>query len=205
MKTLRIITGFIAILCLTACSSTSMIGSWSDPAAAEIRTDKVMVFGVTPRMDVRQNVENQMATMLKSKGVDITPSITVFPPGIKDAEIIEKELINNGYNMAIVISLFDSKEDTRYVQGTVTYAPGPYHYPFRGYMGYSYGQIYQPGYYETTTLYYLECNAYSLPEGKLVYSGQTKTVDPASLDKFSYDLASTLVKDMTQKGILPAK
>lgn len=204
MKIFKIMTGLFALVILAACSSTSMIGSWSDPAAKEIQTDKVIVFGVTPRMDVRQNVEGQMVMKLKEKGVDASSSLDLFPPGTNDVDAIEAELISKGYEVAIVISLFDTKEDTRYVPGTTTYAPVSY-YPFRGYYGAAYGQVYQPGYYETTSSYFLECNAYLLPEGKLVYSGQTKTIDPSGVERFSYDLATALVNDMANQGILPKK
>lgn len=189
---------------LASCSSVSMIGSWSDPQAKEIQSDKVAVFGVTSRIDIRQNVENQMVSRLKEKNVDATGSLGIFTPDMKDAGVMESKLIEQGYEMAITLSLMDSKQETRYVPGTA-YAPAGAYYGFRGYVGYGYGAVYSPGYYETSEIYYIECNAYTLPEGKLVYSSQTKTVDPTNVDKFSYELAAAIVKDMTSQGLLPAK
>lgn len=203
MKNLFLLLIMPGMLFLSSCSSVSVIGSWSDPEARAIQSDKVMVIGITPKINVRQNVENQMTDKLTENGVNVTGSLTVFPPTLKDADAVEKWLVADGYQMVITLGLLDSEKETRYVPGTV-YAPGPY-YGFRGYYGGVYGAVYSPGYYETSQVFYIECNAYTLPEGKLVYSSQSKTVNPSSVEKTSYDLASAIVRDMVSRGILPSK
>jgi hypothetical protein len=48
----------------------------------------------------------------------------------------------------------------------------------------------------------VQCNAYKLADNKLVYSAQTQTVDPSSLDQAVYDFSNTIIKDMVKQGVL---
>jgi hypothetical protein len=113
-------------------------------------------------------------------------------------------LKSNNIDGVMIISLLDAQKETTYVPGSVTYAPGYYGRPYYGYYGARYGAIYDPGYYSTTTSYFIECNAYRLSDEKLVYSCQTKSVDPSSLDKFAYDFSRLIVQDLTKKGVITA-
>jgi hypothetical protein len=85
--------------------------------------------------------------------------------------------------------------------GSTSYAPVHYGRPYYGYYGSVYGNVYDPGYYQTTTSYFIECNAYRLSDEKLVYSSQTKSVDPSSLDKFAYDFSKAIVNDLAKRGV----
>ena len=124
-------------------------------------------------------------------------------PGKMEKEAIEQILKLNKITGVIIVSLLDKEKETTYVQGSTAYYPGYYGHPYYGYYGYRYGAIYDPGYYSTTTSYFIECNAYRLSDEKLAYSAQTKAVDPSSLDKFAYDFARAIVKDLEVKGIIP--
>ena len=101
-----------------------------------------------------------------------------------------------------IVSLLDAKKDTYYVPGSTVYTPYYYGRPYYGYYGYMYGHVYEPGYYQSTTSYFIECNAYRLSDEKLVYSCQTKSVDPSNLSKFAYDFSRVIVKDLISKGVL---
>ena len=194
---------FIAILVIvTGCSSVSLTGSWIEPGAKSIEGKTVAIFCITPRLDIREKVETQITAGLKAKGVDALSSLDFITPGKMDIEIIKTILKNKSVAGVILVSLLDSQKETYYVPGTTAYYPTYYGRPYYGYYGAVYGNVYNPGYYETTTSYFIECNAYRLSDDKLVYSSQTKTVDPSNLDKFAYDYANVIVKDLVSKGVL---
>jgi hypothetical protein len=113
-------------------------------------------------------------------------------------------LQQNKITAVIIVSLLDTQKETYYVPGSTAYAPTYYGRPYYGYYGSVYSNVYDPGYYQTTTSYFIECNAYRLSDGKLAYSSQSKAVDPSSVDKFAYEYSKTLVADLEKKGVFGA-
>jgi len=194
----------IVILFIAAgCSSTTLVGSWADPELKSIEGKSIAIFCLTPRLDIRDRVETEMSEQFQAKGVNAMRSMDFITPGKMEKEAIEQILKLNKITGVIIVSLLDKEKETTYVQGSTAYYPGYYGHPYYGYYGYRYGAIYDPGYYSTTTSYFIECNAYRLSDEKLAYSAQTKAVDPSSLDKFAYDFARAIVKDLEVKGIIP--
>jgi hypothetical protein len=146
-----------------------------------------------------------MSDMFQAKGVNAMRSMDFITPGKMEKDVIEMVLKTNGITGVIIVSLLDSKKETTYVPGTTTYYPAYYGRPYYGYYGSVYANVYDPGYYATTTSYFIECNAYRLSDERLVYSAQSKTTDPSSVDKFAYDFAKAIVNDLTQKGVIGVK
>jgi len=119
-----------------------------------------------------------------------------------EEEVITMILEQNNITGVIIVSLLDKEKETYYVPGTTTYAPYHYGRPYYGYYGSVYSNVYSPGYYQSTTSYFLECNAYRLSDARLAYSAQSKTVDPSSVNKFAYDFAKLIVNDLSKRGVL---
>jgi hypothetical protein len=196
MKT-KIFSIITMLFIVAGCASTTIIGSWVDPELKSIEGKSIAVFCLTPRLDVRDRVETEMSDAFQAKGVNVMRSMDFITPGKMDKEVIELILKQNNITGVIIVSLLDKEKDTYYVPGTTTYGAGYY-----GYYGYRYTAVYDPGYYQTTTSYFIECNAYRLSDGKLAYTSQSKAVDPSSVDKFAYDYARAIVNDLASKGIV---
>jgi hypothetical protein len=201
MKT-KILSFIILLLIVSGCSSTSLVGSWIDPEVKSVEGKSIAIFCLTPRLGVRDKVETQMAASLQAKGVNASRSLDFITPGKMDQEVISMILQQNKITAVIIVSLLDAQKETHYVPGSTAYYPTYYGRPYYGYYGSVYSNVYDPGYYQTTTSYFIECNAYRLSDGKLAYSSQSKSVDPSSIDKFAYDYARTLVADLEKKGVL---
>jgi len=194
---------FLAILLIiSGCSSVALTGSWIVPDPKPLEGRSVAIFCVTPRLNIREKVETQMVNGLKAKGVDAQSSLDFITPGKMDIEIIKELLKSKNFAGVIIVSLLDAQKETYYVPGSTAYYPTAYGRPYYGYYGGVYSTVYDPGYYQTTTSYFIECNAYRLSDDQLVYSCQTKTVDPSNIDKFAYEYANVIVKDLVSKGVL---
>jgi hypothetical protein len=204
MKT-KIFTLIAILLVVAGCSSTALIGSWIDPEVKSIEGKSIAIFCLTPRLDIRNNVETQMSDALQAKGVNAMRSMDFITPGKMDKEVIALILKQNNITGVIIVSLMDAQKETYYVPGSVAYSPAYYGRPYYGYYGSAYSTVYNPGYYQTTTSYFIECNAYRLSDERLVYSSQSKTVDPSSISKFAYDYSKAIVTDLAQKGVLGVK
>jgi len=203
MKT-KIFFFLIAILVIfSGCTSTSLVGSWIDPEVKNIEGKSIAIFCLTPRLDVRDRVETEMSDAFQAKGVNAMRSMDFITPGKMEQEVIELILKQNNITSVIIISLLDKEKETYYVPGsTVSYAPSYYGRPYYGYYGSVYTNVYDPGYYQTTTSYFIECNAYRLSDGKLAYSAQSKAVDPSSVNKFAYEFAKIIVDDLVKRGVM---
>jgi hypothetical protein len=196
MKT-KLFSLLAIVMIVAACSSTSIIGSWVDPEMKSIEGKSIAIFCLSPRLDVRDKVETQMSDAFQAKGVNAMRSMDFITPGKMEKEVIAAILKQNNITGVIIVSLLDKEKSTSYVPGSTAYGTG-----FYGYYGYRYAAVYDPGYYSTTTSYYIECNAYRLADERLVYSSQSKTVDPSSVDKFAYDYAKSIVQDLQNKGVV---
>jgi hypothetical protein len=62
--------------------------------------------------------------------------------------------------------------------------------------------MWDPGYYATDKTYFLETNLYDAATEKLVWSAQSETVNPGSIDKFVQDYPKKLIAQMVKDGLL---
>ncbi len=204
MKTkTSLLLAFVAMLIIVSgCSSVSLTASWMDPEVKNIEGKSIAIFCLTPRLDIRDRIETEMSNAFQAKGVNAQRSLDFITPGKMEKEVIELILEKNNITAVILVSLLDAQKETYYVPGSTSYYPAAYGRPYYGYYGATYSNVYDPGYYQTTTSYFIECNAYRLSDEKLAYSAQSKTVDPSSIDKFAYDYARAIVADLVAKGVM---
>jgi hypothetical protein len=65
---------------------------------------------------------------------------------------------------------------------------------FRGFYSYWYSYFYDPGYYVTDRYYFMEGNLFDSKSETLIWSVQTKTINPSSIENFSKSLIETLMQ-----------
>ncbi len=206
----------LAIACVMAsCSpSTKIIGSWSSPDKATSPYQKILVTALTSNLVSRQAFEEELVATLTEDGVAATSSLTIVPIGsAKDSTGMAKALESvrsSGHDAILTVALLDQTSETRYVPGTTTYAPmgyGGYYGRYSGYYGYYGAMTYDPGYYTTDKLYYIEINLYDAKTEGLVWSSQSETTNPSNLEAFSHTFAGVVVDLMVKDGIIatPAK
>jgi hypothetical protein len=54
--------------------------------------------------------------------------------------------------------------------------------------------MYDPGYYVTDKIYFMEGNLFDVSSETLIWSVQTKTLNPPSIEKFSKGLVETMLR-----------
>ena len=135
-------------------------------------------------------------------------------PLISDREFIKKQAeVNEEENDAFRLYLkgldsdeLDKKDEENYQQGVSRIQPvGIFYNRFGRYYSTIYDRVYQPGYYTTSTDYFLESNLYDIASGNLLYSVQTKSFDPSSATALASDNSKKIVKDLKEKGVLVQK
>lgn len=198
------------MISLYSCSpSTRITGSWMNPEAQR-EYDNILVSAMTEKITVKQTVEDLVAAELRARGVNVTKSITMFPPKFSKEQMNDKDAMlnairSNGHDAILTIALIDEETESRYVPGTTTYAPlTTYNYygSFWGYYTYRYPLVSDPGYYTQDRVYFVEANLYDARTEELVWSAQTETINPRSLDRSAEEFAEVTVEAMSERGLL---
>lgn len=201
-----------AILLLGACGTTvHMTGTWKAPEAPAGGYHNMLVAALTSNVAAQQMVEAKMTEALQKRGVSAGRGLDIFPPKFNpesdaDKTAAAEKMKAAGYTSVLTVSVVNKESQSRYVPGTMSYAPYPaygWYGRFWGYYGYMYGAVYSPGYYTTDKVYFLESNLYDLSQdGKLVWSGQSETYNPNSLESFAKSFAVQVSTALGNAGLL---
>jgi len=211
------VLSLLIIVLLTGCSSTKLIGSLKVGEGEPKKYQKLGVVVLSPKMYNRSVIEMAVAGKLRSKGVGAIATFDIFPLAGKIGEIkkdagmdqdavkkkVQQRVNDNKLDALLIITLLDKQKETQYVQGSgFTLSAPVYGYPYYGYYGYAYSTVYSPGYYTTSTKYFVESNLYDVATEKLLWTGQTKTQDPESIEKEAENYADIIVSEILAKKAL---
>jgi hypothetical protein len=192
----------ILLLLLNACTSTNKITySWTNPNfKASTNYHKIFLAALVNNPHVRTHLEEEMWLTAKANGFDSERSWDYFPPSFSkpsppSRELMMKEINRLECDLIFTITLTDKKSETRYIPGTYgLYGPFPgYGLQFRGFYSYWYPYAYDPGYYVTDKTYFMEGNLFDTKTETLIWSIQTKSINPGSVEKFSKELIETML------------
>ncbi len=207
MKTLSIMI-FAGTLFLMSCSSTQVTSSWKADNVSTREYKKIMVLGIIQEKDrtIREELENEIVSDLRAQGYEATSALQEYGPKafsrFSEEEIADR-LKNSGYDAVLTTSLLDKTKENNYTPGNVSYQPvGVYYNRFGRYYTTVYDRVYTPGYYTTSTNFFLESNLYDTKTGDLVYSVQSKAYDPSSVSSLSSDYAKTIINDMKKNSVI---
>jgi hypothetical protein len=81
-----------------------------------------------------------------------------------------------------------------------TMVDGPYA-TFDGYYDYG-AAVYAPGYVQTDTIVHAVSNLYSLEQNKLIWSGTSRTFDPASATQFMNDVSKAVAQSLQKNRLI---
>jgi hypothetical protein len=212
MRPRSMITFSVITLLLWSCSpNTRITGSWIKPSAkGQLLNGKTLfVTSLTRNMEVRNKLENAFAQQFNLKNIKVNKSTEHFSPDYYQKLPTQKQLLshikNTGANLILTMSMIDKKSKTRYVPGSRGYAPFPYYRWYGGfYSYYNYWRpmFYEPGYYMTDKSYFMETNLYDVATDQLLWSAQSETVNPGSINNFVQTYPQVLVTQMIADGLL---
>ena len=118
-----------------------------------------------------------------------------------DTEVLGK-LHDKQVDAVVTIVLLDKQKERYYIPARVYYSPySVYHNHFLSYYNAIYGRIYSPGYYQTDTRYFWECNLYDPNSKQLLYSVQTVSFDPGSAETLAHEFGKKITANMLKKGL----
>jgi len=206
---------FVLIISITlaGCSATKIVSSWNQQGAEAKQYQKLGVVVMIPDMGNRAMVEDAVAKELRARGIKASATFNTFPFAGKIGEIgldsatiqqkIRQRVNDNHFDALIIIVLLDKRKEQRYVEGSSISIGAPvYGYPYYGYYYYAYSTVYSSGYYTTSTSYFIESNLYDVASQKLVWTAQTNTENPTSMETESANFAKIIADNLMQKKVI---
>lgn len=209
----------VCVLALAACkttTATSFSQSYRNPGYEETVFKKVLVIGVAQDAPSRKAFEDALASAIANEGGTAAPSYAVLP---NDEKLSEDELHavieRDGVDGVLVTRLLSIEKATesytppkKYNNPQTRYYPGGWGYGygyggFYGFYGTTYAEAHTPGYFDTSTTLKLETNLYSVATNELVWTGQSETIDPDSIEDARASVTQAVAKKLKEERLIP--
>lgn len=197
---------------IASCSPISKItGSWVDPASKGklLNGKTIFIASLTSNIKVRTELENGFTELVSSKNIKTVKGNDYFNPEfykkIPAEKALQTQIQKSGADYILTISMINKNSETRYVPGMNRYAPFSrfgWYGGFYSYYNYWSPMFYEPGYYVTDRIYFMETNLYELSGNKLIWSAQSETVNPGSIDNFVRTYPKVLVDQLLKDGLI---
>ena len=193
---LRIATVLIVVsIVLSGCGSTRYESTWSNPSASPVTLSgqKVAAFFFGGTETTRRDAEDTLAHELTARGAQGIPGYSLLPgPEPRDPLAARQQLQQAGVEGAVIMRIVGREKQTTYVPPTT----------FGGYWIGAWPAVYDPGYTRTDTLVSVETSVFSLPQDRLLWSGNSVTTNPTKVDAFVKELSAKAVDEMQKSGVL---
>ncbi len=200
----------LGILCLGAglvfgCATAQIESAWRDPATTpqSLEFKKVVVVAMARDGVLRRKAEDELVLVLQ-KGpkaqageMTVTPSYLVLAENeLASTAHAREKMKSEGFDGAVLVSFVSSQE-----QITVS-TPA---YPAGGMWGY-YGRpgaFYDPVTVQSDTIVRIQTDIYSVEQGKLLWSGVSRSMNPSNVEKLVAGVADAVAGELRKEGLLP--
>ena len=198
-------TNFLIILLavlLTACSTSNKISnSWKNPeiTAESVKFQTMAVFAMVKDQQMRRDVEEAIVSQMPNT-IAVPSYKMITNEELADLDAVKQKLSERGMEGALVLSVRNVNQKTSY------YSSGMYpssYYTFGGYYNYAWNYMYDPLVYSSTNVYVdLEILIYSLKDDKLVWYGESTSVNPKGIQQTISELAKEVKYKLVEDGLL---
>ena len=200
----------VATVLLQGCYSTSISASWMSEEHQPKNFKKLMVIGMSTNVAARATFEDELVYFLRMKGINAVAASSVMPPDraivSETPEVQKKRLVDEGFDGVFAISLLEKNNSTKYVSGTTAYAPmsfyGGFYGSFYSYYPHMYSNVYQPGYYVASQEIILNSSLFDVDSGALLWSAQSDTSDPSSVDDAANSYAKSMATQVIKRKVI---
>lgn len=202
-------TGIIILLLaiyLVGCSSSNKISnSWKNPDVSmeTARFQTMAVFAMVKDQQMQIDVEEAIVSQMPNT-IAVPSYKMITKEELTDINAVKQKLNERGMEGAVVLSVRKVDEKTSY------YSTGMYpsaYYSFGGYYNYAWNYMYDPYMYSSTNVYVdLEILIYSIKDDKLVWYGESTSVNPEEIQQTISELAVSVKNQLVEDGLLdPAR
>ena len=196
-------------LLLSSCANTKFTKTWIDEDFSGEPYDDILVLVVADKMGNRQDAENYIVKKLGEAGINAMQSYDILPK----TETIDREAVGqaiDGLQLDSVIVMYATgiTEEEYYIPARrfgiySGYGYGHAHYgSFYNYYPHAYNYVYIPGYDNTHYVVALETSLFDLDTGKMIWSGQSNTFAPESVDDVIHNITVLTINELKKQKII---
>ena len=203
-STIIMILLLLALL-MASCSGSRMVSTQMDADRKGKPIKNVLIIGVIEDKAIRENYEKYFMERLNAAGVEAMSSAQVLPVSI-GKKLDKKEIIDlveqHGIDTVAVTHLVDREQDETFSRSnrlSTIYNQGYYRY----YTG-VWDNLYEPTVYSDHVQYFLETRLYDVKTQKLIWTGESETMDPKTIGQAIGQIVSLVMDELKKNGLLPA-
>jgi hypothetical protein len=198
-------------LAVSACGATTFNTTWKNPDAQMIHVqpgEKILAMVISQNESVRRGAEAALASELSRNGAVGVPAYTVIPDdAVQDQSKAKPYIDKSGASYAVIMRATGREKE---VSSTPTmggyYGPGWGGYGgfYGGFYGYGWGGAWGGSQIRTDTIVFVETLVYDLKSDKMVWAGQSETLNPSKADGMVKELVDEAANEMRKQGLLPS-
>ena len=199
------------LFCITmsSCANTKFTKQWVNEDFDEQPYDDILVLVVAVKMGNRQDAENYIVQKLDEGGINAMQSYDILPK----TQTIDEEAVDSaidGLQLDAIIVMYATgvTEEEYYIPdrrfGVYSgYGYGHAHYgSFYNYYPHAFNYVFIPGYDNTHHVVTLETTLFDLDDGKMIWSGQSNTFAPESVDDVIHNITVLTINELRKKNII---
>jgi hypothetical protein len=187
----------LAVLLLAGCAASTVTTRWRDPTVKTLQFDRIAAVAISTDGPQRRLAEGEMARQMGPKAVAATQIVGDTERG--DPERVREALARAGVDGAVTMRLLNFDTDL-----TMNRDPVPTQYmQLWDYYGFGWAAVTEPAYLGANTFVQVEINIYSVKDGKLLWSGVSRSERPQLVETLVKDVAPSVASTLRREGLLP--
>ena len=194
----------ISLFTLTCGSTkTNLTWVWEDETYDDGLLDDIMVIGVSDNFERRELFEGILVDELKDRGVNAVSGAAVIPA---DEELTREKVLaeveNQGLDAILITYLVGVKAEDKFVAPSTSEYPHPRYARFDIYSYATGVYSFYGGSYQKKREITLDTHIYEAESQMMIWSAKSKTTKAETVTRLTETLASAIIRDLRQKGLI---
>lgn len=193
----------LSSLVLLSCSNTKFTSVWMEKDIKVEPIDSMLVIGIGKNQIARRMFEDSFVAELEKGGIK---AIAIYRHIADDAKITRESVAkiarDKDIDAVIITHLVAVDEETVYNPPVTHVSPNAYYGRYYNYYPTVNSYVQSPGYYSTNTLVRLETSLYDTKTATLLWSAQSSTFNPDTVEDVINPVIKLVIKDWTERKLL---
>ncbi|PKH49553.1 hypothetical protein CXF68_02090 [Tenacibaculum sp. Bg11-29] len=190
-----------------------MVQQWKNPEIDTLTMSKVLIIGMTPNIEVRDQFEKLLKKEFELRGVDAVVSLDIFEPDLttekktkKELKVIENILTANFFDAVLFTKVIGVEDREVFLEK----------YKEKKYLDVKFKEDYynhqdileDSRYYKKYKIYNAESSLYCIcptKDRELIWKGYIDVVNPTSLEETVNDYVNLLILVLEKQSLLEKK
>ncbi len=186
--------------------STKLAYSWRNPIAPGGPFKNIMVLALNGQAANRAQFEDVLTAAITKSGMQAVQSYSLIPrPNLTpiNMENLRNVVQGQGFDAVLVSRIVQYHKSVHEVQDPI-FPLEPYYATFYGYYGAVSPMLYAPTYLQTEQKVQVETNLYATttPEGVLVWTGTSDTVNPRNVNDAINAIAKLVDEQLLKQNLI---